>query len=80
MLPHGLGVPGCFAKATKDDHHSGLNSPIVTSNDETTAATPQRIDLAELEDLRSHWKINCTDQHADRLFHNGLEPQRGDNG
>ena len=48
--------------------HSGLNSPIVTSNDETTAATPQRIDLAELEDLRSHWKINCTDQHADELF------------
>lgn len=29
--------------------HSGLNSPIVSSNDETNAATPQRIDLAQFE-------------------------------
>ena len=36
----------------------------------------KRIDLAEFEDLQSHWKINCTDQYADELFSDWIENRK----
>ena len=35
---------------------------------EAIVSEDERIDLTQLEDLQSQWKINCTDQYADELF------------
>jgi hypothetical protein len=32
--------------------------------------------LIQLEDLQSHWKINCTDQYADELFSHWISERK----
>ena len=36
----------------------------------------ERIDVTQLEDLQSHWKMNCTDQYADELFSHWISDRK----